>query len=129
MGFQTSDVKEIEVKVIDNSISRSVSVGKKFFVYRPQRVSSSSTSELGTDQSSADEFHGMLEKELKEQLPGLDIKVSDEYGLPADAKEAVGFALLANEALHGHTNHLPAATGARHSAILGMILPGRLDSI
>ena len=68
VGFQTSDVKEIEVKVIDNSISRSVSVGKKFFVYRPQRVSSSSTSEPGTDQSSADEFHGMLEKELNEQF-------------------------------------------------------------
>lgn len=68
----------------------------------------------------------ILMKELAEQLSKLDIKVSDEYGLPADAKEAVGFALLANEALHGHSNHLPAATGARHSAILGMILPGRL---
>jgi anhydro-N-acetylmuramic acid kinase len=41
--------------------------------------------------------------------------------LPAAAKEAVAFALLAWQSWHGLPGNVPAATGARRSAILGQV--------
>ncbi len=68
-----------------------------------------------------------LMEQLRSAIPELSIKESDEYGLPAAAKEAVACAILANEALHGHAGNLPAATGAAHPVVLGSIVPGRLS--
>lgn len=50
---------------------------------------------------------------------------SDEFGFPVDAKEAMAFAILAYEALHGRSNTLPSATGARRPAVMGKIVPGK----
>ena len=66
-----------------------------------------------------------LMEQLRAAIPELSIKESDEYGLPAAAKEAVAFALLANEAIHGSPGNLPSVTGAGHPAILGTIALGR----
>ena len=68
-----------------------------------------------------------LMEQLRAAIPELSIKESDEYGLPAAAKEAVAFAILANETIHGHAGNLPAATGASHPVVLGAIVPGRLS--
>lgn len=67
-----------------------------------------------------------LMEQLRSAIPELSIKHSDEYGLPAGAKEAVAFAILANETLHGHTGSLPSVTGAARPVVLGAIVPGRL---
>ncbi|HXU11992.1 MAG TPA: anhydro-N-acetylmuramic acid kinase [Candidatus Binatia bacterium] len=67
-----------------------------------------------------------LMEQLRSAIPELSIKHSDEYGLPAGAKEAVAFAILANETLHGHTGSLPSVTGAARPVVLGSIVPGRL---
>ncbi len=40
-----------------------------------------------------------------------------------DSKEAVIFAVLANETIHGVTNNVPGATGARWPVVLGKISP------
>jgi anhydro-N-acetylmuramic acid kinase len=48
----------------------------------------------------------------------------DEVGLHQAAKEAVCFAVLGHEALHGRPNSLPGCTGARHPSVLGAIWPG-----
>jgi anhydro-N-acetylmuramic acid kinase len=44
---------------------------------------------------------------------------SDELNVPSDAREAMVFAILANEAVHGRTTSLPSVTGARRATVLG----------
>jgi anhydro-N-acetylmuramic acid kinase len=58
-------------------------------------------------------------------LPSLKIIRADTFGVPADAKEAFAFAVLAYFACRQHTNNLPSATGARHPAVLGKICYAR----
>jgi len=52
---------------------------------------------------------------------GIELHFSDEFGLPAEAKEAVAFALLAYETWHRRPSNVPAATGAGRAVILGKI--------
>ena len=52
---------------------------------------------------------------------GLTLRHSDEFGVPAAAKEAVAFALLAYETWHRRPSNVPAATGARRPAVLGKV--------
>ena len=52
---------------------------------------------------------------------GYNVMVSDEAGLPSQAKEAVAFALLAWQTWHRLPGNIPAATGALQPAILGEI--------
>ncbi|MGB6630606.1 MAG: anhydro-N-acetylmuramic acid kinase, partial [Terriglobales bacterium] len=52
---------------------------------------------------------------------GISLHSSDEFGLPAEAKEAVAFALLAHETWHRRPSNVPSATGAKRAAILGKI--------
>ena len=62
---------------------------------------------------------------LRAALPRTRIRTSDEIGVPAQAKEALAFAVLGFLSWHGLPGSVPAATGARHGAILGSITPGR----
>jgi anhydro-N-acetylmuramic acid kinase len=52
---------------------------------------------------------------------GLRLRLSDEFGLPASAKEAVAFALLAYQTWHRKPSNIASATGAKRDAILGKI--------
>jgi anhydro-N-acetylmuramic acid kinase len=63
---------------------------------------------------------------LGELLQTCAIRRGDELGIPADAKEAVAFAILANEAIHGLCNNAPSATGARHPVVMGKISFGNI---
>jgi anhydro-N-acetylmuramic acid kinase len=60
---------------------------------------------------------------LREQLEplGCTVEASDTLGLPAEAKEAAAFALLAYETWHRRPGNIPSATGAARPAILGEI--------
>jgi anhydro-N-acetylmuramic acid kinase len=61
----------------------------------------------------------MLANELRPL--GLQIRSSDEFGLPSEAKEAVAFALLAFQTWNREPSNVPSATGAKRPAILGKI--------
>ena len=52
---------------------------------------------------------------------GLRLRSSDEFGIPAEAKEAVAFAVLAFETWKGRPSNVPSATGAKRPATLGKI--------
>ena len=52
---------------------------------------------------------------------GISLHFSDEFGVPAEAKEAVAFALLAHETWHRRPSNVPSATGAKRPAIMGKI--------
>jgi len=62
---------------------------------------------------------GMVRDEITPM--GISVHFSDEFGLPAEAKEAVAFALLAHETWHRRPSNVPSATGAKRAAILGKI--------
>jgi anhydro-N-acetylmuramic acid kinase len=61
----------------------------------------------------------MLANELRPL--GLQIRSSDEFGLPSEAKEAAAFALLAFQTWNREPSNVPSATGAKRPAILGKI--------
>ncbi len=50
---------------------------------------------------------------------GLKLRVSDEFGLPVEAKEAVAFAVLAYETWHHRPSNVPSATGAKAASGVG----------
>jgi anhydro-N-acetylmuramic acid kinase len=54
-------------------------------------------------------------------LLGCDLAASEEFGLPAEAKEAAAFALMAWQTWHRRAGNVPAATGAGRAAILGQV--------
>ncbi|MGA8073951.1 MAG: anhydro-N-acetylmuramic acid kinase, partial [Candidatus Acidiferrales bacterium] len=67
----------------------------------------------------------LMMAQLAASLPGIEIRTSDEFGIPIQAKEAFAFAILAYEAFHQRANNLPSATGARRPAVLGKICYAR----
>ena len=52
---------------------------------------------------------------------GVTIRNISDYGIPAQAKEAVSFAILGYQTLNSKTGNIPSVTGARHGVILGKI--------
>lgn len=58
---------------------------------------------------------------IRQSLPQVQVQTQEDLGLDSDAKEAVAFAILANEALFANANNAPSATGARHGVVMGRI--------
>jgi len=50
-----------------------------------------------------------------------NVKRASDYGLDDDFKEAIGFAVLANETINGSPSNVPRVTGAERQVILGKI--------
>jgi anhydro-N-acetylmuramic acid kinase len=62
---------------------------------------------------------------LRRGLPEVVWRSCDEFGVSADALEAVSFALLAYETVGGRASNVPTATGAQRAVLLGKVVPGR----
>ncbi len=61
---------------------------------------------------------------LSELLDPAQIRLHEEFGLPSLGREAVYFALMGHEAVHGRPNTVPSCTGATHSVVMGKVVPG-----
>ena len=68
-------------------------------------------------------YNPILFQYLKDYLGDMRIRKVEEFGIPSDAKEALAFAILANETICGNTGNVPSATGARERVVLGKIIP------
>ncbi|QKW25452.1 anhydro-N-acetylmuramic acid kinase [Streptomyces seoulensis] len=66
----------------------------------------------------------VLLRAIGAELPGVRVLTSDAVGLPADAKEALAFAVLGFLTVHGLPATVPSCTGARHASLLGALTPG-----
>lgn len=67
--------------------------------------------------------NGFLMERLRTELKPR-VMTSDDFGIPADAKEAVAFAILAYESFHGRAGNVASATGATRAVILGKTSTG-----
>ncbi|MGC8576080.1 MAG: anhydro-N-acetylmuramic acid kinase [Caldisericum sp.] len=65
-----------------------------------------------------------LVNNLKRLLKGIELKLSDEFGLPSEAKESVAFALYAMRSKLKLKSHLPQTTGSKSQYIMGEITYG-----
>jgi anhydro-N-acetylmuramic acid kinase len=61
---------------------------------------------------------------LRQRLAPTRVTAHEAVGLSTKAKEAVAFAVLAYETIHGRPGNLPSCTGARTQKVLGKITPG-----
>jgi anhydro-N-acetylmuramic acid kinase len=63
--------------------------------------------------------NGLLMSCLREQLNGIKVTTSDEFGLSGDDLEAMAFAWLAYCRINSIKAGLPEVTGAKHATVLG----------
>lgn len=69
-------------------------------------------------------YNNTLMNMIKTQLgKRCRVYTQEEIGMSSEAKEAVAFAVLANETLSGYPSNVPSATGALSPVILGNITP------
>lgn len=61
----------------------------------------------------------LLMAQLESGLSGVTVRDAGELGVPADAKEAFAFAVLACETLRKRPANVPGATGAKKAVVLG----------
>ncbi|MFE7375446.1 anhydro-N-acetylmuramic acid kinase AnmK [Bacillus cereus] len=61
----------------------------------------------------------MIRYGLKEEK--CKIFIQEDLGYSSEAKEAIAFAILANETYHRNPGNVPSATGAKNSVILGNV--------
>ena len=64
----------------------------------------------------------VLRRWLAEALAPVPVRTHEEFGINGKAKEAMLFAILANDAVAGHPWSLTSATGSTRSAVLGKLV-------
>ncbi len=64
-----------------------------------------------------------LMKKLAAELAPIPVKTHEDFGISNDAREALSWAVLANEMLVGNPANIPQVTGAKRRVVLGKIIP------
>lgn len=108
MGLSDADILATATRYTAESIRIAV---ERFCPVRPERMI------VGGGGSR----NPVLMAHLAEVLPGCRVMTNEDAGFDGDSKEAVAFAVLANETLRLRCNNAPSATGARHPVVMGKI--------
>jgi anhydro-N-acetylmuramic acid kinase len=66
----------------------------------------------------------VLMTRIRELLPRTEVVLTDQIGVPGDAKEAIAFAFLGWCTWHGLPGTIPTCTGASAPRVLGCLTPG-----
>ena len=66
-----------------------------------------------------------LMEHLRQRLSPLPVTIMDDQGINSKAFEAIAFAIMAYQTVHGVATNVPSVTGAHHPVVLGTISPGR----
>lgn len=66
-------------------------------------------------------YNNTLVGMLKRLLPDYKIMIQEDLGYSSDSKEAIAFAILANETINNNYGNITKATGAKERVILGNI--------
>ncbi len=67
-------------------------------------------------------LNASLLKMIQERLPEeITVTTATAFGIPDQAREAMAFAVIGHESLMGRPGSLPAVTGARTAAVLGVL--------
>src|SRR5579864_6144302 len=113
-GFRKEDVVATATALTGRSIGDAL---RRFVIRKP----SDSFAEMILSGGGAQ--NATLVSMLAESLAplGIQLRSSDEFGIPSQAKEAVAFALLAYETWNRRPSNVPSATGAKRAAVLGKI--------
>jgi anhydro-N-acetylmuramic acid kinase len=117
-GAKNNDIVATATAITARSIADAI---RRFIIRGPRYGATHAVQEMilsggGTRNATLVE---MLRKQLKPL--GTQLRLSDEYGVPSEAKEAAAFAVLAYETWHRRPSNVPSATGAKRAAILGKI--------
>lgn len=68
-----------------------------------------------------------LVRMLRERVAPAKVMTHADFGIPNDAREALTWAVFADEALYGIPANVPNASGAQRKVILGKIIPGQVE--
>ena len=105
--------------------AESIAVAYRRFVLPRMSAAGSGATGAGVDYvvSGGGARNATLMRMIGERLEpmGARLTTSDAMGFPAEAKEAMAFALLAWRTWNRRPGNLPAATGARRAVVLGQI--------
>ena len=66
-------------------------------------------------------MNATLLKDIATALPACNVMTNEQLGYDSNAKEAVAFAVLANEAIFAGCNNMPSVTGATKGVVMGKI--------
>jgi len=101
--------------------AETISASYKKFVHKKMRASANSPIDYIVSGGGARNHTLMAMLAQRLEPLGCQLAAIDNFGLPAEAKEAAAFALMAWHTWHRLPGNLPAATGATHPAILGQV--------
>lgn len=106
--------KEDVIRTVTEFTAFTVSYNYKKFIYHKVKLNEMIVSGGGS-------YNPVIMNSLQSYLPKVKILRMDSNGISADSKEAVLFAVLANEALCGNPTNMRSVTGAKKDSILGKI--------
>lgn len=96
--------------------ARSISDSYRKFIFNKHRIDEVILSGGGS-------YNLTLKNMISSQLGECRVLTQEDLGFSSDAKEAVAFAILANETLNHKCSNIIGATGAKERVILGNITP------